>query len=70
MDDAISGTSGSDVCTVVGCTSVGSDNDWIVVVGCTCTGIVLFVVLVMAGRLEADNSICSKGPESISYQVG
>ena len=40
----------SDVCAVVCCISVGSNNDWTVVVDYTCTGIVLLVVLVIAGR--------------------
>ena len=57
------GTGGSDVCAVVCCTGVGSNNDW-TVVGYTCTGAVLFVVLVIAGRLE--NDICSEAAESIS----
>ena len=59
-----SGTGGSDVCAVVCCTSVGSNNDWTVVVGCTCTGAMLLVVLVIAGRLGVD--ICSEAAESIS----
>ena len=53
-------TGGSDVCVLV----CGSNNNWTVVVGCMCTGAVLLVVLVIAGRLEVD--ICSEVAESIS----